>query len=83
MQQAMLVSAMTLINPGESAWLEDPGFHQARRTFLFAGANLVPRPIDAEGIVIARTKKRESPKIIFVTPSRNPWCHDEPSAGRT
>ena len=69
MQQAMLVSAMTLINPGESAWLEDPGFHQARRTFLFAGANLVPRPIDAEGIVIARTKKRESPKIIFVTPS--------------
>ncbi len=69
MQQAMLVSAMTLVNPGESAWLEDPGFHQARRAFIIAGARLVPRPIDAEGIVIGRPSKQSSPKIIFVTPS--------------
>jgi GntR family transcriptional regulator/MocR family aminotransferase len=70
MQQAMLVSAMTLVNPGESAWLEDPGFHQARRTFVFAGAKVVPRPIDAEGIVIGRaSKKQPSPRLIFVTPS--------------
>jgi GntR family transcriptional regulator/MocR family aminotransferase len=69
MQQAMLVAAMTLVNPGETAWLEDPGFHQARRTFLFAGARLVPRPIDAEGLVIARTPTQPDPKLIFVTPS--------------
>jgi GntR family transcriptional regulator/MocR family aminotransferase len=69
MQQAMLISAMALINPGDAAWIEDPGFHQARRAFIFADATVVPRPIDREGIVIARSSRQASPKIIFVTPS--------------
>jgi GntR family transcriptional regulator/MocR family aminotransferase len=69
MQQAMLISAMALVNPGEAAWIEDPGFHQAHRSFGFAGATVVPRPLDREGIVITRSSKDRSPKIIFVTPS--------------
>src|SRR5438105_1835597 len=68
-QQAMMISAMALVNRGEVAWIEDPGFYQARRAFGFAGATVVPRPIDREGIVIARPAKQRSPKIIFVTPS--------------
>ena len=53
-QQAMMISAMALVNRGEVAWIEDPGFYQARRAFGFAGATVVPRPVDREGIVIAR-----------------------------
>lgn len=68
-QQAMMISAMALVNRGEVAWIEDPGFYQARRTFGFAGAIVVPRPVDAEGITIARPSKQRSPKIIYVTPS--------------
>src|SRR6187399_1348580 len=68
-QQAMMISAMALVNRGEVAWIEDPGFYQARRAFGFAGATVVPRPVDREGIVIARASKRLSPKIIYVTPS--------------
>jgi GntR family transcriptional regulator/MocR family aminotransferase len=68
-QQAMIISAMALLNPGEVAWIEDPGFYQARRAFHFAGANVIPRPVDEEGIVIARPPKHLSPKIIYVTPS--------------
>jgi GntR family transcriptional regulator/MocR family aminotransferase len=68
-QQAMMISALALVNPGEVAWIEDPGFHQARRVFGFAGATLIPRPLDVEGIVIARPARKRSPKIIFVTPS--------------
>src|SRR5437899_8219171 len=68
-QQAMMISAMALVNRGEVAWIEDPGFYQARRTFGFAGATIVPRPIDEEGITIARPSKQRSPKIIYVTPS--------------
>jgi GntR family transcriptional regulator/MocR family aminotransferase len=68
-QQAMMISAMALVNRGEVAWIEDPGFYQARRTFGFAGATVVPRPIDREGITIARPSKQRSPKIIYVTPS--------------
>ena len=69
MQQAMLVSAMALVNSGEPVWIEDPGFHQARRVFVLAGARVVPKPLDEEGIVIARAAKEKQPKLIHVTPS--------------
>src|SRR5437764_770690 len=39
-QQAMMICAMALVNRGEVAWIEDPGFYQARRTFGFAGATV-------------------------------------------
>lgn len=69
MQQAMLISAMALINPGEVAWIEDPGFPQARKVFAFSGARVIPRPIDKEGIVITGSTRKLLPKIVFVTPS--------------
>jgi GntR family transcriptional regulator / MocR family aminotransferase len=69
MQQAMLISAMALLNPGDVAWVEDPCYPQARKTFIFAGATVVPRPIDQEGIVIAPSPKQPLPRIIYTTPS--------------
>jgi GntR family transcriptional regulator / MocR family aminotransferase len=69
MQQAMLISAMALLDPGEAVWIEDPGFHQARRVFILAGAKVVPKSLDHEGIVIARSRKEKQPKIIHITPS--------------
>jgi GntR family transcriptional regulator / MocR family aminotransferase len=68
-QQAMMISAMALISTGEVAWIEDPGFYQARRAFHFAGAKVVPRPVDSEGIVITHPPRHLSPKLIYVTPS--------------
>ena len=69
MQQAMLISTMALVNRGESAWIEDPGFHQTRRVFAFAGAKIVPRPIDEEGMVLTGAVRRSPPRLIYVTPS--------------
>jgi len=69
MQQAMLACALALINEGEVAWIEDPGFHQARNVFAFVGAKMVPRPIDREGLVIGKCSRQNSPRLIFVTPS--------------
>jgi GntR family transcriptional regulator/MocR family aminotransferase len=69
MQQAMLISAMALVNAGEPVWVEDPGFHQARRVFVLAGARIVPKPLDKEGIVIGRSAREKRPKLIHVTPS--------------
>jgi GntR family transcriptional regulator/MocR family aminotransferase len=69
MQQAMLISAMAVLDPGDGAWIEDPGFHQARRVFALAGATIVPRPVDAEGIVIDGAPRRPRPRLIYVTPS--------------
>jgi GntR family transcriptional regulator/MocR family aminotransferase len=69
MQQAMLISAMALVNPGEPVWIEDPGFHQARRVFVLAGAAVIPKRVDEQGIVIARATGEKHPRLIHVTPS--------------
>jgi GntR family transcriptional regulator/MocR family aminotransferase len=60
---------MALVDTGEPVWIEDPGFHQARRVFVLAGARVIPKPLDEEGMVIARFTKEKRPKIIHVTPS--------------
>ncbi|MFL6531213.1 MAG: PLP-dependent aminotransferase family protein, partial [Chthoniobacterales bacterium] len=68
-QQAMTIAAMALVNPGDVAWMEDPGFYQARRAFVFAGAKVVPRPVDREGLIVGKVLRNHLPKIIYVTPS--------------
>jgi GntR family transcriptional regulator/MocR family aminotransferase len=60
---------MAVLDRGDAAWIEDPGFHQARRVFALAGADIVPRPVDAEGMVIDGPRSRRSPKLIYLTPS--------------
>src|SRR5256886_1770875 len=69
MQQAMLVSALAMLNPGEVAWIEDPCYQQTRRVLTLAGIKIIPKPLDNEGIVIARSPKETLPRIIYVTPS--------------
>jgi GntR family transcriptional regulator / MocR family aminotransferase len=69
MQQAMLIAALAILDPGDRAWIEDPGFHQARKVFALAGAKIIPRRVDREGIVIHQTPQRFAPKLIYVTPS--------------
>src|SRR5216117_3440009 len=69
MQQAMLISAMAVLNPGDVAWIEDPCYQQTRRVLTLAGVKIVPKPVDNQGIVIARSPKEPLPRIIYVTPS--------------
>ena len=67
----MLISAMTVLNPGEAAWIEDPCYQQTRRVLSLAGVKIFPRALDSQGIVIARSRKEQLPKIIYVTPSHH------------
>src|SRR6266700_1414076 len=69
MQQAMLISATALLNPGEPAWIEDPCYQQTRRVLTLADARIIPTPLDDQGIMIARSPKEPFPKLIYVTPS--------------
>jgi GntR family transcriptional regulator/MocR family aminotransferase len=69
MQQAMLACALALINEGEVAWIEDPGFHMARNVLAFVGAKIAPRPIDREGLLIGKCSRQNSPRLILVAPS--------------
>ncbi|OMH38924.1 PLP-dependent aminotransferase family protein [Motiliproteus sp. MSK22-1] len=69
-QQAFCLSTWALLDPGEPAWVEDPGHISGRDALFGAGAKLVPVPVDEEGISIQEGVRREtSPKLIMVTPS--------------
>jgi len=69
MQQAMFISAAAVLNPGEAAWVEDPCYQQTRRVLTLAGVKIVPKPLDGQGIVIARSPREPLPRMIYVTPS--------------
>lgn len=69
-QQALDLSARLLIDPGDSAWIEDPGYLGTRAALVAAGARLVPVPVDDEGLDVAAGMAREpGARLAVVTPS--------------
>lgn len=69
-QQALTLIAMLMLDPGDSIWMEEPGYRGAQAAFSAAGANLVPVPVDDDGIRIDEALHL-SPraKLAYVTPS--------------
>ena len=56
---------------GDQMWLEEPGYATARRVFSVAGLNIVPVPVDADGLRVATARKlAPQAKLAFVTPAR-------------
>jgi GntR family transcriptional regulator/MocR family aminotransferase len=69
-QQALYLATQVLIDPGDAAWIEDPGYLGARSTLLAAGARLIPVSVDSEGINVSQGLRSEPrPKLIYVSPS--------------
>lgn len=69
-QQTLARLAALLLDPGDSAWIEDPGYPGARRALLAAGARLVPVPVDDAGIMVDAGIEREPrARLAYVTPS--------------
>jgi GntR family transcriptional regulator/MocR family aminotransferase len=69
-QQAVEIAARVLLDPGDAAWIEDPGYIGARNALVEAGAALVPVPLDRDGLVVSEGVRR-SPRarMAYVSPS--------------
>lgn len=52
-QQALLLAAELLLDPGSAAWVEEPGYIAGRGALRAAGAVPVAVPSDAEGLDVA------------------------------
>ncbi|MCZ7597105.1 MAG: PLP-dependent aminotransferase family protein [Gammaproteobacteria bacterium] len=64
------VIADVLLDPGDKVWFENPGAMGARNALLARGADVVPVPVDAEGISVdAGLAAAPEFKLAFVTPS--------------
>ena len=64
-QQAIGLAAHVLLDEGDRAIVEDPGYPGIRGALLAAGVQAVPAPVDAEGLDIA-TGEAKAPDARFV-----------------
>lgn len=67
-QQAVTLLARVLLDEGDEVVVEDPLYPLITQALEAHGAQLVPVPIDAEGIDCAALPAR-APRFVFVTPS--------------
>ncbi len=69
-QQALEITARVLLDPGDAAWMEEPGYQLTRAVLRGAGCRIIPVPVDEEGLDVAAGIRR-SPKAraAFVSPS--------------
>lgn len=69
-QQALDIVARLLVDHGETAWVEDPGYRGLRGALTAAGVDVVPVPLDGEGLDVATGRERApDARLAVVTPS--------------
>ncbi|HEY2685011.1 MAG TPA: PLP-dependent aminotransferase family protein [Steroidobacteraceae bacterium] len=69
-QQAVELAAKVLADPGESAWAEAPGYQPVIYVMRSAGLEVVPVPIDSEGLDVAAGRRLNGrARFAYVTPS--------------
>lgn len=66
-QAAFDLLARLLLDPGDTVWLEEPGYYAAKATFTVAGANILPLVVDRDGWQM--NQPEVSPRLIYVTPA--------------
>jgi len=67
--QALDLAARLLADPGDIAWMEDPGYWGARNVLRASGLQVVPQPVDAQGLAVRSDDRARPPRLIFVSPS--------------
>lgn len=69
-QGALALCVQLLTNPGDTAWLEEPGYRGAKSAFHGGDLNVVAMRVDADGIVIPEDAWRtHPPRLIQTTPT--------------
>lgn len=64
-----------LLNPGDTACVENPGFPFARNVLTSHGVNLMPIPVDENGMRVELLENSGTPpQLVYVTPS-----HQDPT----
>ncbi|ETK31569.1 MocR-like pyridoxine biosynthesis transcription factor PdxR [Microbispora sp. ATCC PTA-5024] len=67
--------AATLLGPGARAGVEEPGYRKARTVFAGRGAQIVPCPVDDQGVIVEALP--DDLRVLYTTPA-----HQYPVGGR-
>ncbi len=69
-QQAIDLAARALLDPGDKVWIEDPGYAGIRGVLTATESELVPLPVDDQGLVVTDGIRRApDARMTVVTPS--------------
>lgn len=69
-QQGLELIARLLLDPGDVAWMEEPGYPLARAALISAGAEVKFASLDAEGVIVEHIEKHAPrARLIYTTPS--------------
>jgi len=69
-QQAFSLIALTLLEPDDVVWMEDPGHIAIRDSMRLLGIDVRPVPIDGEGFSLDHAiRHNHESRVIFITPS--------------
>jgi GntR family transcriptional regulator/MocR family aminotransferase len=69
-QQAVELAGKVLADPGDSAWVEMPGYQPVQHCLRAAGLRIIPVPVDEEGLDV-RAGRMLGPlaRLAYVTPA--------------
>lgn len=69
-QHALDLSARILLDPDDPVWIENPCYNGVRATLGGAGVQLIPVPVDSEGLnVAAGIQRNPNARVVYVAPS--------------
>jgi GntR family transcriptional regulator/MocR family aminotransferase len=69
-QQAFDLLFRLLLDPGDEAWIEEPGYLDVRAALIGSGARVIPARMDAQGIDVAEGVRRaKGARLAVVSPS--------------
>ncbi|HEU5452250.1 MAG TPA: PLP-dependent aminotransferase family protein [Terriglobales bacterium] len=69
-QQALDIASRVLLDHGSRVWMEEPGYRFARGVLRLNGCEIVPVPVDPEGLNVAAGIQRcRKARAALVTPS--------------
>ncbi|MGG1947960.1 PLP-dependent aminotransferase family protein [Trinickia sp. NRRL B-1857] len=69
-QEALACCVRLVTNPGDTAWVEDPGYRGAKTAMACGDLDVVPMPVDENGLNIPETAwTAHTPRLIYTSPS--------------
>ncbi|AMO95371.1 bacterial regulatory s, gntR family protein [Collimonas fungivorans] len=73
-QEALALCVRLLTNPGDTAWVEDPGYRGAKAAMHAGDLHIAPLRVDSDGVIVAESDWKSPPphwppRLIYTTPS--------------
>ncbi len=69
-QQAVELASKVIADPGDCAWAESPGYQPVQHCLRAAGLNVVPVPVDEQGLSVADGQRLDPrARLAYVTPA--------------